>query len=609
LKEISMSHDRPRRRALVPAATGLALALGLGAPGLVRAAVPPTVDEARQFIIDANARLLDLVNRAGRAQWVQATYITEDTDAIAAAANEAALAAGVELAKEATRFDGLALPPDVARQMKLLKLALVLPAPSDPAAQAEQSRLEVELKGMYGKGKYEGHPLNDLEKVMADSRDYDALLDAWRGWRTISPPMKPMYARTVELGNAGARELGFADLGALWRSKYDMPPDAFAAELERLWGQVKPLYDSLHAYVRTRLGETYGTDKVPPDGLIPAHLLGNMWAQEWGFIYPVVAPRNVGTTYDLTALLEKKNVDARELVHIGERFFTSLGFDPLPETFWQRSLFTKPRDRDVVCHASAWDVDNDLDLRIKMCIKIDAEDFVTVHHELGHNFYQRAYREQPFLFRDSANDGFHEAVGDTIALSVNPSYLEKIGLLDRAPDTSGDVATLLRTALDKVAFLPFGLLIDQWRWKVFSGEVTPDHYNEAWWQLREKYQGIAPPVPRSEADFDPGAKYHIPAYTPYTRYFLARILQFQFHRALCREAGFEGPLYQCSIYGNEKAGAKLRAMLAMGQSRPWPDALEALTGQRQIDASAMVEYFQPLKDWLDEQNEGHKVGF
>ena len=602
---------RPRRAL---EASGLALALAAGLFAATHAegadpAAPPTVAEARAFLEAANARLLDLTNRAGRAGWVRATYITEDTGAIAAEADEALLAAGVKLAKEATRFDSVPLPADLARQIKLLKVALVLPAPSDPAAQAEQARLAVELKGMYGAGQYQGRSLPELERVLAGSRRYGDLLDAWRGWRTISPPMKAKYERTVELGNAGARELGFADLGALWRSKYDMPPDDFARELERLWRQVKPLYDALHAHVRARLGDTYGKDKVPADGLIPAHLLGNMWAQEWGFIYPLVEPTGGGQAYDLTELLQKKGTDARELVRIGERFFTSLGFEPLPDTFWQRSLFTKPRDRDVVCHASAWDVDNDQDLRIKMCIKIDAEDFVTVHHELGHNVYQRAYRAQPFLFRDSANDGFHEAVGDAVALSVNPSYLLKIGLLDAPPDRTNDVAILLRTALDKVAFLPFGLLIDQWRWKVFSGEVTPDRYNAAWWELREKYQGITAPVSRTERDFDPGAKYHIPAHVPYTRYFLARILQFQFHRALCREAGFEGPLHQCSIYGNEKAGAKLKAMLEMGQSRPWPDALEALTGQREIDASAMVEYFQPLQAWLEEQNRGRKVGF
>ena len=372
---------------------------------------------------------------------------------------------------------------------------------------------------------------------------------------------------------------------------------------------MKPLYDELHAHVRARLGARYGTDRVPADGLIPAHLLGNMWAQQWGNIYDIVGPQGVGGGVDLTARIKARSLDAKEMVRYGERFFTSLGFEPLPETFWERSLFVKPQDRDVVCHASAWDVDSDHDLRIKMCIEQTGEDFVTIHHELGHNFYQRAYRGQPFLFQNSANDGFHEAIGDTVALSVTPEYLVKVGLLDRAPGTEGDLGVLMRIALDKIAFLPFGLLVDKWRWKVFSGEVPEAKYNEAWWALRNKYQGVSAPVARSEADFDAGAKYHVPGNTPYMRYFLADILQFQFHRALCREAGFTGPLYQCSIYGNKEAGAKLAQMLAMGQSKSWQEALFAMTGERQMDATAILDYFKPLEQWLDEQNKGRKVGF
>jgi len=286
-----------------------------------------------------------------------------------------------------------------------------------------------------------------------------------------------------------------------------------------------------------------------------------------------------------------------------------LGFAPLPPTFWERSMFTKPRDRDVVCHASAWDIDNKDDLRLKMCIEVKDEDFVTIHHELGHNFYQRAYKTQPPLFEDSANDGFHEAVGDTIALSVTPEYLKEVGLLNTVPPESADTGYLLKMALDKIAFLPFGLLIDKWRWKVFSGEITPEQYNKAWWDLKAKYQGVAPPVERSEADFDPGAKYHIASNTPYARYFLARILQFQFHRALCEAAGQKGPLHRCSIYKSKEAGSRLNKMLSMGKSKPWPDALEAISGQRQMDATAILDYFAPLKKWLDEQNKGEKLGW
>jgi peptidyl-dipeptidase A len=398
-------------------------------------------------------------------------------------------------------------------------------------------------------------------------------------------------------------------MGAMWRSEYDMPPDAFAREVDRLWGQVRPLYLSLHAYVRRKLREQYGAEAVPAQGPIPAHLLGNMWAQQWNNIYPLVAPPGGDPGIDLTQILRARKVDEKEMVRYGERFFTSLGFAPLPQTFWERSLFTKPRDREVVCHASAWDVDNEDDLRIKMCIEITAEDFSTIHHELGHNFYQRAYKEQPFLFRDSANDGFHEAIGDAVALSITPAYLQQLGFIEQQPDPSKDLGLLMQLALDKVAFVPFGLLVDQWRWKVLAGETPPGRYNASWWELREKYQGVKAPVARSEADFDPGAKYHVPANVPYTRYFLAHILQFQFHRSLCQAAGYQGPLNRCSIYGNKEAGARLKKMLEMGLSRPWPDALEAMTGQREMDATAMLDYFAPLQKWLDEQNAGQPVGW
>jgi peptidyl-dipeptidase A len=437
---------------------------------------------------------------------------------------------------------------------------------------------------------------------MASSRDADELKDVWAGWATVGAPMRERYEKYIAIQNQGARELGFKDMGAMWRSNYDMTPDEFSAETERLWKQVEPLYISLHTYVRNQLVKQYGPAAASKDGLIRADLLGNPWAQEWGNIYPIVAPRTgAGQGFDLTERLKQKNVDELGMVHYGENFFKSLGFAPLPQTFWERSMFVKPRDRDVVCHASAWDIDNQDDLRLKMCILIRDEDFVTVHHELGHNFYQRAYKAQPFLFQNGANDGFHEAIGDSIALSITPEYLKQVGLLDTVPETD-DTALLLRQAMDKVAFLPFGLLIDQWRWKVFAGEIKPADYNKSWWELRAKYQGIIPPVARTESDFDPGAKYHVAANVPYTRYFLARILQFQFYRAMCREAGQTGPLHRCSFFGDKKAGARLNAMLELGQSKPWPEALKTLTGEDRMDANALVEYFAPLKKWLDEQN-------
>ena len=579
---------------------------------------PKTAAEAKAFTDKVEKELLLLANAFSRADWVKSTHITDDTEAIASEANQRFTDAAVAAAKKAATFDGVKVAPEVARKLKLLKVALVTPAPTGSVESREVTTLLARLEGTYGKGKYtrkkkdgteEALDLGQLSSLLVTSRDPKELEEAWAGWHAVARPMKKDFVRFVELQNKGARQLGFKDTGALWRSKYDMAPDAFAREVDRLWEQVRPLYVSLHAYVRKRLVETYGKDVVPEKGPIPAHLLGNMWAQQWGNIEPLVAPKTEGPGFDLTARLKEKKIDELEMVRYGERFFTSLGFDPLPKTFWERSLFVKPKDREVICHASAWDVDNDNDLRIKMCIEVNAEDFSTIHHELGHNFYQRAYNQKPFLFRDSANDGFHEAIGDTIALSITPSYLKKLGLIDEEPPPAQDIGLLLRMALDKIAFLPFGLLVDQYRWKIFSGEITPAQFNQAWWDLRLKYQGIAPPGVRTEDDFDAAAKYHVAANVPYTRYFLAHILQFQFHRSLCEAAGQSAPLNRCSIYGSKEAGEKLANMLAMGVSKPWPQAMEALTGSGQMDATAILDYFAPLQKWLDQQNQGAPVGW
>ena len=304
-------------------------------------------------------------------------------------------------------------------------------------------------------------------------------------------------------------------------------------------------------------------------------------------------------------------MDERDMVEMGEGFFVSLGLDPLPETFWARSQFTRPAEREVACHASAWNVDMQEDLRIKMCIQRTEKEVKVVHHELGHNYYQRAYKDLNYFHRGAANPGFHEAVGDAIALSVNASYLQQIGMLDTLPrnDKQTELAGLMKEALDKVAFLPFALALDKWRWQVFSGAVGPEEYNAAWWQLREQYQGVTAPVKRSEANFDPGAKHHIPSNTSYSRYFLAHLLQFQFHQRLCELAGFEGPLHQCSAYGSKAAGEALHTMLAAGASVPWQDTLETFTGERDVSPEAMLNYFAPLRRWLDEQNRDRQCGW
>lgn len=576
---------------------------------------PQTAEGAAAFVADAEARLMELSEYAGRVQWVRATNITFDTMWLEAKANAQFTELQVELANGAARFNNVEVPADVRRKLNLLRQGLVLPAPNRPGAADQLAELTTRLDSTYSTGRFDFKgrqiTLDEATLLIADSRDPEETKALYEGWRTISPVMRDDYAAMVTLANEGARELGFADTGALWRSGYDMAPEAFAAETDRLWEQVKPFYENLHCYVRGRLNARYGDAVQPKTGPIRADLLGNMWSQQWGNIYDVVAPTEGDrSSYDLTELLTSKDYDATKMVRTGEAFYVSLGLDPLPDTFWERSQITRPRDREVVCHASAWDIDNVDDLRIKMCTQVNGDDFYTVHHELGHNVYQRAYNQQPFLFRNGANDGFHEAIGDFVGLSaLTPTYLSQIGLLDAVPGEDEDIPFLLKMALDKIAFLPFGLMVDRWRWDVFSGETTPDEYNAAWTADMLRYQGLVPPGPRPANAFDPGAKYHVPGNTPYTRYFLAHIYQFQFHRAACKQAGWTGPLHRCSIYDNAEVGRRFEAMMQMGQSRPWPDAMEAFTGERTTDASAVADYFQPLNIWLTEQNRGQDCGW
>jgi peptidyl-dipeptidase A len=574
-----------------------------------------TPGEAAQFARDADAHLRELWAEADRIAWINSTYITEDTDWLASRSTERVMATIRGLIDHSDRYADLDLDPDVARQLRLLRLSLSAPAPSDPAERRQLAEVRTYLKSAYGVGKYcppggECLDLNALSKIMATSHDYDRLLAIWKGWHAVSPPMRDEYEQFVTLTNKGAEEIGFRDNGQLWRSRYDMPPEAFEAEVERLWRKVAPLYQSLHCYVRMKLRAKYGENHVPKHGLIPAHLLGNMWAQEWGNIYDLVEPYPGKASLDVTKRMVNGGWDAQKMVQTGERFFVSLGLPSLPKTFWIRSMLTKPADREVVCHASAWDIGASGDVRIKMCAEVTEEDLYTVHHELGHDYYYLMYNDKPLVYQQGAHDGFHEAIGDALVLSATPGYLEKIGLLDSVPsDPESSTNVLMKRALDKVAFLPFGKMMDQWRWEVFDGRISPEEYNAGWWRLREQYQGIAPPAPRSENDFDPGAKYHIPANTPYARYFLATILQFQFHRALCAAAGHKGPLHECSIYDSKPAGEKLAAMLSMGASRPWPDALEAMTGQRSMDGSALLEYFEPLAAYLESQTKDETCGW
>jgi peptidyl-dipeptidase A len=568
-----------------------------------------------EFLARVNTEYKDWFRELNTARWLRATYIDKDSAFVESLAHERYTAWHSATVKEALRYEDQTLDSSSRRALNLLKLRTRMVAPDDDVKRKELAQILTGLGGMYSSGQYCRNDndclgLSELEDIIAQSRDYDELLEAWQGWRTISPSMREKYQRFVEISNEGAIEFGYGNLGDMWRSAYDMSSAEFATEVMRLWEQVKPLYEELHCHVRAKLGETYGEDKVPQDGPIPAHLLGNMWAQQWGFIFNLLEPYPGVPDLGVDGILKNKDYSPQEMVRLAENFYVSLGMNRLPDTFWERSMFSKPADRKVVCHASAWNLDGDSDLRIKMCIKQTYDELRTIYHELGHNYYQWAYSRQPMLFRDGANDGFHEAIGDTITLSMVPGYLAEAGLIGSAEESDQAVINhQMVQALDKIAFLPFSKLVDEWRWGVFSGKIAQEDYNKAWWGLREQYQGVAAPVERTEADFDPGAKYHVPGNVPYTRYFIAHVLQFQFQRALCEAAGYEGKLHECSVYGSKEAGARLQAMLETGASVPWQDTLEKLTDMRVMDATAIIDYFSPLMGYLKEQNQGRSCGW
>ncbi len=575
-----------------------------------------TADDARKFVDDYNAAFEEKSLGWAKTSWVRATYITADTEWLDARATEEQLAFNSAMVEAAKQFNGVDLDDETARAIRLIKLGSSMPAPNDETLRKELAAIAQRMSSTYAKGVYcpDGEDsclnLEDLTRVLAESRDFDELIDVWAGWREISKPIRDDYERFAEITKMGAAELGFEDLGAMWRSGYDMSPDKFGAEIERLWSQVKPLYDELHCHVRSKLAEQYGEDRVPLDQPIPAHLLGNMWSQTWDNIYDLVEPYPGVSNLDVTGAMEAQGYSVEDMFRQAEDFYTSLGMEALPDSFWERTMFTRPDGRDVVCHPSAWSLDGDTDVRIKMCTRVTEEDLTTIFHELGHVYYFLAYRDQPMLYQNGAHDGFHEAIGDTVVLSMTPAFLSEIGLIDSyETNEQSTINQQMKAALSRIAFLPWAKLVDQWRWKVFAGEITPDEYNAGWWDLRTTYQGVMPPVLRSEEDFDPGAKYHVPGNTPYTRYFLAFILQYQFQRALCEGTGFDGPLHECSVYGSEQAGERFWNMLSLGQSKPWRDALAELTGQREMDATAIVEYFGPLMSWLEEQNADRQCGW
>nr|XP_015217378.1 PREDICTED: angiotensin-converting enzyme isoform X1 [Lepisosteus oculatus] len=566
-------------------------------------------EKAIEFLDQYNSTAEVVWNAYTEASWVYNTNITEENKQTMLQKNLEMSNHTLTYGLEARKFDYTDFQDESVKRI-LKKLSEIERAGLPQNELKDYNELLSRMETTYSVATVcqEGRrclPLDpDLTEIMAKSRDYKELLFAWQGWRDASgKKIRQDYKTYVELSNKAARLNGHPDNGAYWRSLYETP--TFEQDLERLYQEMQPLYLNLHAYVRKALYKKYGSEYVNLKGPIPAHLLGNMWAQSWSNIYDLVTPFPDAGQVDATPAMVAKGWDARKMFEQSDHFFQSLGLIPMPPEFWSKSMLEKPSDgRSVVCHASAWDFYNRKDFRIKQCTVVTMDDLITVHHEMGHVQYFLQYKDQPVPFRDGANPGFHEAIGDVLALSVStPKHLHSIGLLDKVENNyDSDINYLMSIALDKIAFLPFGYLMDQWRWKVFDGRISEQEYNKEWWNLRLKYQGLCPPVPRSEEDFDPGAKFHIPANVPYVRYFVSFVIQFQFHEALCKAAKHTGPLHMCDIYNSREAGKLLGDVMQLGFSKPWPEAMTLITGQPNMSAQALLKYFEPLITWLEKEN-------
>ncbi|KAL1140400.1 hypothetical protein AAG570_000332 [Ranatra chinensis] len=488
---------------------------------------------------------------------------------------------------------------------------------------AELQKIIQEMKDIYNKAKvcpylpsmspYCDLSLEpDLTRTMAHSRSFEEQLHAWRSWRdAVGPKVKEKFFRYVDLANEAAKLMGYRDAGEQERALYGVVD--LESQVSEVWTSAAPLYRQLHAFVRSRLRKHYAPHRISPTAPIPAHLLGNMWAQNWKNILDLVLPFPGKRRADVTPEMLRQGYTPHRMVQTADEFFTSLGLKPMPVEFWLKSLIERPPDRPVACKASAWDFCNRRDYRIKQCIEVTMEDLLTLHHEMTHIEYYLQYADQPHLFRDGANPAFHEAISDAIGLSViTPRHMHRIGLLNNITDDyETDINFLMEMALDRIAYLPFAYIVDQWRWKVFAEGGLRNSVNSAWWELRVWHQGLIPPVARSENDFDPGAKYHIIADQPYIRYFIGLVLQFQIHEALCRVAGHIGTLHTCDIYRSREAGRLLSEIMSAGNSRPWPEILRMATrgATDKLDARPLLEYFKPLSLWLRVANRDEMIGW
>ena len=569
---------------------------------------------AEAFVERASRELEDLDRRTTLAAFTDAIDKTPENTKALEELRLASNRAGLEFWKQAGPFAEMKLKGSTRRQIQLLRVPSDRPVPFDPKLAAESFALRSQMEKSYVDAQNcaaggNCRTKDKLYKVLETSRKPADLLSAWLAWHDYGAAVKPTYTRFVELANIGARDRKLSDAGAALRSQYEMSPDAFAAEYDRLWNQLRPLYEQLHCHVRAKLHEHYG-DLVPERGLIPAHLLGNMWAQYWQGIDELLDLPRAGKSIDVTRAIQDKKMSPEDLVRTAEASFRSMGFPELPPNFWQKSVLKKT-GKNMNCQPTAWPIDPaHSDVRMSFCVEANENDLRTLHHELGHIYYYLSYANQPFLFQDGANPGFHEALGDTLAISLTPNYLQKIGLAPQDASVESDqLRYLIRIALDKLPTMATAAVVDTWRWKVYSGEIPPERYNEGWWEQVRKYQGVAPPISRSEKDFDAVMFYHISNNVPYDRYFTAGLLQFDFYKALCKAAGFQGELHKCSFFGSAAAGERLQNAMKLGASAPWPDVLEQLTGSKQIDGKAMVDYLAPVMTWLQKQNEGRSCGW
>ncbi|CAG2052908.1 unnamed protein product [Timema podura] len=566
--------------------------------------------EAQQFLREYEREAAEMCFRVKQSQWNFSTNITDANKR--RMLEEQALESKLDRLswRRATSFTWTRLPDSqTRRQLNILVTQTRAGLPDNEFNELQQ--VISEMKDIYSRARvcpYHNRMNNycdlalepDLTRALAHTRDYEEQLHLWKAWRdSVGPPIR-----------------SFRDAGQQERSLYE--DEEFESHIDEVWATVAPLYRQLHTYVRRRLIQQYGSQRVRPDGPIPAHLLGNMWAQNWKNLADIVLPYPGKQSVDVTPEMLRQGYTPLRMFQLAEEFYTSMGMNPMPPEFWHHSMLEKPLGRDVVCRASAWDFCNHNDYRIKQCTEVTMEDLQTIHHEMAHIQYYLQYANQPLLFRDGANPGFHEAVGAMIELSViTPRHLQRIGLLNNITDEYGEMTNtnetninfLLTMALDKVAYLPFAYVVDQWRWRLFSEEWKVEEMNSRWWDLRMRHQGIIPPIPRSENDFDPAAKYHVVADMPYIRYFVSLILQFQLHESLCQAAGHFGPLHTCDIYRSREAGRLLSEILSMGSSRSWSEIIHVMTKGRtdKLDSRPLLEYFQPLAMWLSVQNRDEKI--